>query len=493
MRGRFARRGTAASLLLLPLLLGAAGATEVAERQYRVARRLAAERAPGALDALQRVVELDPEGPLADDALVDAAVLLGSRAWPEQLGNIEVERVQRALDLLGRVVESMPGADRAGEARVRRALLRLEPTPLRDAARARLDLVAAASGAGASPWALAARYAAAHLDEQTGDMEGARGGYTRLLVDYPGTEAAARAGTALARILLREGRAGAAAALLDEAVRQAAPEEVGATALRELAVRAVLRAAPGSGAPAVGKPVLLGATFPGGRAIAAHPSGDLIVAEAKGGKVVRLRPDGRTIETWATGQVQGLAVDAWGRVFAAAGEKLLRLRERGDLSPVASLGPFARPSAIASGPAGLLYVADRRGERIGVLRPGAPSPETIVARAGSGVSGLVWDGRRLLAALPRTGSVAEVSGDLLRPLPGVELRRPESLAADVAGEVAVVDSRAGELLRLGPDGRIRGRIGLAEVGLERAEAVAVGPTGEIALLEPSTGRIVVVP
>lgn len=488
-----ARRAAAAAFLALPLLLGAGGSSEVAERQYRVARRLAAERAEGALDALQRVVELDPAGPFADDALVDAAILLGSRAWPEQTGGIETEQIQRALDLLDRVIDSVPGADRAGEARLRRALLRLEPSPLRNPTRARLDLIAAASGAGASPWALAARYAAAHLDDETGDIEAARGGYTRLLVDHPGSEAASRAKTALARILLREGRPGIAAALLEEAVRDGAPEEVGATALRELAVRAVLRAAARDGRGGLGKPVALGVALPGARAIAAHPSGDLLVADAKAGRVVRLGADGQTVETWATGEVQALAVDRWGRLFAAAGDKLHRLREGGGVSSVAALGPFARPSALAPGPAGLLYAADRRGERIGVLRPGASGPETVVARTGTEVSGLAWDGRRLLAALPREGSIAEVSGDILRPLPGPTLRRPDRLAADAAGELAVLDSRSGELLRLGPDGQVRDRIRLADIGLERSQCVAVGPTGEIALLEPSTGRMVVVP
>ena len=58
------------------LCAGAAAAAETpadpdaAERQFRLARRLVAEGSPEAAPALDRVLELDPRGALADDALV---------------------------------------------------------------------------------------------------------------------------------------------------------------------------------------------------------------------------------------------------------------------------------------------------------------------------------------------------------------------------------------------------------------------------------------
>src|SRR5512145_412494 len=60
-----------------------------AERQYRAARRLAADGSPDAGAALRKVVELAPTGPLADDAWVEQALLERPARWPEDLGTIE--------------------------------------------------------------------------------------------------------------------------------------------------------------------------------------------------------------------------------------------------------------------------------------------------------------------------------------------------------------------------------------------------------------------
>ena len=61
----------------------AAGDPAAAAKQYRIARRLAAERSPEAAAALHTVVELDPDGALADDALIDLAKLHDVPRWPE--------------------------------------------------------------------------------------------------------------------------------------------------------------------------------------------------------------------------------------------------------------------------------------------------------------------------------------------------------------------------------------------------------------------------
>ena len=84
---------------MLVALAGAnsvSGQTTDAEAQYRVARRLAAEGAAGAAAALDRVVALDPQGPLADDALLDRAALLGLPRWPEQRGHLGADGVSAA-------------------------------------------------------------------------------------------------------------------------------------------------------------------------------------------------------------------------------------------------------------------------------------------------------------------------------------------------------------------------------------------------------------
>jgi len=88
--------------MLAAILPTPAADPAAAERQYRIARRLAAEGSPEAADALQKVLQLDPKGDLADDALVDQALLAGLPRWPEDLGNLDEESARRALKLLGR-------------------------------------------------------------------------------------------------------------------------------------------------------------------------------------------------------------------------------------------------------------------------------------------------------------------------------------------------------------------------------------------------------
>ncbi len=493
MRGAGPAVSLAPAFLLVSLVVAAAGDPAGAERQYRLARRLSAEGAVGAREALHRVLELDPEGPLADDALVDEAALLGSPAWPEELGRAGIEDARRALQVLDRALEAFPRGDRADEARLRRGLLRLEPLVIRDPARARLDLVAVASGAPSNPWGLAARYAAAHLDEEAGETGRARGGFTRLLVDHPGTEAALRAKTGLARILLREARAGAAASLLQEALDEGTPEAGAASSLRELAVRAVLREVGGGGGWRLAKPRDLGAVLPDATALVGLPGDGFLVADRKRDRVARVDSRGRAVRTWALRDVTALAADGRGRAFAAAGDGLFRLSAEGAVK-VAGLGRFAEASSLAADAAGTIYIADRHGDRIGVLGPGKTTPELLLEQRGAEISALAWDGRRLVAALSRSGTLAEVSpAGALRTLTGVELRKPVALAADAAGGVAVLDVRAGQVLLLGPRGDVRDRLALSEAGVERAEALGIGADGDLILLEASTGRLVVLP
>ena len=105
-----------AGLLFAPHT-GAAADAAGAERQYRVARRLAAEGSPDAAAALQKVIELDPEGRLADDALLEQALLEPLPRWPEGLGRIDADAARRALGLIDRLLTQVPRGDRVPEAR----------------------------------------------------------------------------------------------------------------------------------------------------------------------------------------------------------------------------------------------------------------------------------------------------------------------------------------------------------------------------------------
>ena len=148
-----------ACTLALAALSGDARADRrAAENQYRVARRLAAQRSPEAGAALRRVVELDPKGPLADDALLDLADLEGVPLVPEQLGRVSLAAARRALAVLEELLRDHDSADRATEARIRRALLMLEPLPIRNATEARVDLLGVATAGSGDDLSPLARY-----------------------------------------------------------------------------------------------------------------------------------------------------------------------------------------------------------------------------------------------------------------------------------------------------------------------------------------------
>jgi hypothetical protein len=108
-----------------------------AVRQYHLAQRLGADGSPDAPKAYERVVALAPHGPLADDALVDLARLLGSPEWPEDLGAISAATAASVRLPLEKAVATYAEGDRVFEARYRLALLRAAPLPGRDAAASR--------------------------------------------------------------------------------------------------------------------------------------------------------------------------------------------------------------------------------------------------------------------------------------------------------------------------------------------------------------------
>ena len=138
-----------------------AGDPSAAERQYRIARRLAAEGSSEAAAALRKVVEVDPTGELADDAIVEEALLLHPPLWPEELGRLDETTAQRIIVLLTRVADGPVTGDRGAEARYLRGLMHLEPLPRYDATAARVDLIAVATAPEISDWVSAARYAGA--------------------------------------------------------------------------------------------------------------------------------------------------------------------------------------------------------------------------------------------------------------------------------------------------------------------------------------------
>jgi hypothetical protein len=480
------------SFCLMPL--GAADPA-AAERQYRVARRLAAEGSAEAKTALDKVIELDPAGELADDAAVDKALLLGLPHWPEELGRIDILAAREALESLGWVADELSGSDRAPEARYLRALLLLEPLPFNDASEARLDLITVATGREQDAWSRAARYAAGWLADQQGKDDRAISSFQRLMVDAPQSDAAVRAKIGLARLMLHRRDFGRAADLLQQAVDGGAPAETGAAALRELAVRSLLGSLPGTGA---GETLRSSAEVSGVRSpscFAAAPDGGLLLGDQKSDEVVRLSGSGDVGGRWSLDGLQAVAIGPQGAAFAAADDAIYRLQEGRKPMQIASQGDFAPVSALAADGLGRLWLLDRRGDRLGVIRPGAIGP--IVSGdvdGGSRLSALAWDGRRLIALDPRKRVLLAIGPEgARRELPASGLQKPLDVAVNAAGGIAVLDIRAGAILFFDAEGSELGRRSWETAGIDRPAAVAYANDGALYLLDASSSVSVRVP
>jgi DNA-binding beta-propeller fold protein YncE len=165
-------------------------------------------------------------------------------------------------------------------------------------------------------------------------------------------------------------------------------------------------------------------------------------------------PDG-TIVMVALHDPRVLSVTPGGllSVLAGTGEP----GDEGDMGP-AHLARFFELQAIARGPDGSIFVADRAASRVRVLRPSG----VIEAFAGSGVAGYHGDGG---------------------PAASAQLRFPEALAVDGAGNVYIADTGNHVVRRvLATTGTIEtfagdGRRGSAPDGAPATGASLSGPRG----------------
>jgi len=480
------------SMLLVTAPLQAADPA-AAERQYRIARRLIAEGSAEAKAALEKVIELDPAGELADDATVERALLLGAPRWPEELGRIEIFKAQEALELVGWVARELSGSDRALQARYLRALLLLEPLPFHDASDARLGLITVATARDEMEWTRAARYATGWLAEQQGKEDRAEAAYQRLVIDAPGSEAAARAMLGISRLMLGRGRFGEAADLLQQAIDGEAPVDTGAAAMRELAVRSLLGRIPGAGGG-----VAAGSTGTSVRSpacVAATPDGGLLLGDQKNDEVRLLDLGGGIRLRWSLEDIQAVAVSSTGRAFAAAGDSIYRLDVNNKPLRIASQGELGPASALAVDGVGRLWLLDRRGERIGRLEPGGPAP-IVVAAADSGgrLAALAWDGRRIISVDPRARVLVEIGPEgARRVLAASGMQKPIDVAVNAAGGIAVLDSRADTILFFDAQGSRLGSLPWSAAGISKAVAVLFAPDGALLLVDGSDAVYVRVP
>jgi streptogramin lyase len=484
----------AALIVTVPAMAAHAAADlDAAERQYRLALRLSADGSADAPAALEKVVALAPQGPLADDALIDLARLRGAPEWPEDLGRLTGATAASAKAPLEKVVAGHAGGDRINEARCRLALIRLAPTPERDAAAGRQDLLALAGSSPRDRWAVLARYALGVLDEQSGARDRAAGAFARIVVEQPASDVATRARAGLARTLLVAERFGEAAGWYQGALSAGVAATIGAAAQRDLAMREVVRArASAQRWTSIDASLSVMPTTRGASLLATSGDGRLVVVDRKAGVIQLFDDGGPGPKLGDAADVTAIATDPYGRVYAAAKDRLIRWDPRSGHSVSSSLGSFASPAAIAVDAAGVVFLADRKGDRVARWADGAAAPVVMRESKGAGVTSLVVFGGRLIAAEEKTGRlIALADGEAESEFGGTTFRRPTALAVDVAGRISVLDEKAETVTRLSPTGEVRETLRFGPAGISRAVALAAAPDGALRILDGSSGAVAV--
>lgn len=488
------RSAFAAALIVQASASGAQTAPdpEAAQRQYRLALRLSADGSADAPAAFEKVVVLAPQGPLADDALIELARLRGSPEWPEELGGVTAEVAGAARAPLEKVVGEYPSGDRILEARCRWALLRLAPLAGRDAAAGRQELIAVAGSSSRDRWAQVAHYALGVLDEQSGAGDRAAGAFARIVVEQPDSDVGRRARAGLARTLLVAERFGDAAGWYQGAIDAGVPATIGAAAQRTLAMGEVVRArVPAKRWTSLAAPLPVLPTTRGASLLATAGDGRVVVVDRKGG-LVQLFDDGGNGVRWGdAAEATAIATDAYGRIYVATKEQLIRWSGSGH-PEASSLGAFTSPAAIAVDAGGVVWIADRKGDRIARWAVGAPAPSVIRESKGAGITALVVSGARVIAAEEKTGRlIALTEGGVESTFGSATFRRPVALAVDAAGRISVLDEKAGTVTRLSPTGEVRETLDLGAGGVSRAVALAAAPDGALRILDGSTGAVAV--
>lgn len=480
-------------VILLPILLlgqpSAADADEeAARRQYRIARRLAAEGSAQAGAALDQVVTLDPDGPLADDARLEQVLLLAIPRSLDDVGRLGPSQLNDARRRLQQIIDTYPHSDRVDEARFLQGLLWLEPLPGFDAAAARLALLGLASDETAGRWRGEARLAIASLEALSGHTQRAADAAQRLLIDESDEALRRRAQWAWAGYRLRDGSFGDAAAALQKLLDEATTDLPSMVMARDLAIRSLLSRTPD--VERFDRVVLEGRyRSEHGIALRQGASGDeILVIDRKQGQVLALDRSGRILERWVVDTPLALATTAAGRLFAASGTELVRLDTGGRVVSIGSSGGWDPVTRLAADGLGGLYLVSRRAASIGYLAPGSATPRSFFDLGGVRSPLLAWDGRSLLVLDPRGRLLKRIDGaGRATTLGTVRQSRPQSLTVDGAGRIAVLDGRSREIGLYTADGIAWHTLDLSGTELQRPGKVLASSDGALHLFDDANG------
>jgi hypothetical protein len=218
------------------------------------------------------------------------------------------------------------------------------------------------------------------------------------------------------------------------------------------------------------------------------PSGTRVVLDGKTATLISFAADGRRLPT-EIGEVQAAAARPDGKLVVAAGEQLFVIDPEGGDPPetLGRLGPFAPAGALAVDAAGEIWIADRKGTRLGRLPSGAPEPVQVLESKTLRAQALapLPPGRGAAVLDTRAGALLSVDPDgtvhPMASLPWGDRGRPAALASDPAGQLAVLDERSGEVVLVDGEGDVRDRLAPAS-DREAPVAIALGPDGSLDLV-----------
>jgi len=453
--------------------------TPAAEKQLRLARRLAVTDTAEAKAAFDRALELDPDGPWADDALLESVLLDGPPATPAALGGIDEARRDAWLARLSRVSAT---ADRGREARRWASVLHLVPQPGRDARAARRGFLELTSDPVDDTDAAQARTWLGWVDSIEGRGAAAADAWTRVVADARDPEASRAACGHLADWFLRAERPRDALGWNERARGLGGGDDDFA----RLAWRQWQRidGRPEGFRGSTAERLVDG--LRGDLSIGRGAGNDRWIARFRDGVVERRRGDDPAA-TWSVTRLSAFAVDPYGRGFAASDREVFSLVDGGRVR-LAEVGGFGAPRALAIDRNGVVWAIDRRGSKLARL-------------TGAGVLEVVHEDRSarwidLEAALDGPVAVDGKTGRLQRfdrdgrPSVGIDAPgRPVALALDAADWTYALDARAKRVEVRSSQGALREQIDLTSLGIVRPEALAVDPDGGLVVYDADGGVV----
>jgi sugar lactone lactonase YvrE len=257
----------------------------------------------------------------------------------------------------------------------------------------------------------------------------------------------------------------------------------------------VLAAAPVNGvgtAPQVsygpgGAQTVLGSGLSGPAGVAVDGAGDVFIADASAGTVVKVAPGG-TQTTIGSGfsKPVGVAVDGAGNVYVADfnAAAVYQVSPGGAQTKVGS--GLIEPAGVAVDGAGDVFVSDAGVPAVYEITPGGTQ-----TKAGSGFvqpAGLAVDAAGdVFVADPGLAAVYKVTPGGAQTAVGSGFSKPEGVTLDAAGNVYIVDAASGAVDEVGPGGA---QSVVGSSGFVSPSGVAVDGAANLFVADSGNGRVV---